>query len=115
MEVVIYHNPKCSKSRKTLDLIHSRNVEPKVVEYLQNPPSRSELEAILRTLDFGPRNLIRTGESEFKENGLDDPSITDDQLITAMLEHPILIQRPIVVAGRRATVGRPPENVLEIL
>lgn len=115
MEVIIYHNPRCSKSRKTLDLIHSRNVEPKVVEYLQNPPSRSELEAILRTLDVGPRNLIRTGESEFKENGLDDPSITDDQLITAMLEHPILIQRPIVVAGHRATVGRPPENVLKIL
>jgi len=90
-------------------------VEPKVVEYLQNPPSRSELEAILRLLDVGPRKLIRTGESEFKENGLDDPSTTDDQLITAMLEHPILIQRPIVVAGRRATVGRPPENVLEIL
>ena len=115
MEVVIYHNPRCSKSRKTLDLIRSRNIEPRIIEYLKTPPPPRELGAILRMLGAGPRELIRSGESEFGENGLGDPGLTDDQLIDAMIQHPILIQRPIVVANGRAAIGRPPENVLDIL
>jgi len=115
LEVVIYHNPRCSKSRKTLDLLRSKNIEPRIIEYLKTPPLPQELGTILRMLGVGPRELIRSGEPEFRENGLGDPGLTDDQLIDAMIQHPILIQRPIVVAEGRAAIGRPPENVLDIL
>ena len=115
MDVIIYHNPRCSKSRKTLELLRSNNVEPEVVEYLKSPPSREQLKAILVMLGVGPRDLLRTGEAAYKDCGLADTTLTDDQLIDAMLRHPVLVQRPIVVAGGRAAVGRPPENVLDIL
>lgn len=115
LEVVIYHNPRCSKSRKTLELLRSKDLEPRVVEYLKSPPSREQIEAILDMLDVGPRELIRSGEPEFKASGLDAADVTDTQLIDAMLRHPVLIQRPIVIIGDRAAIGRPPENVLGIL
>lgn len=115
MEVVIYHNPRCSKSRKTLELLRAKNIEPEIIEYLKSPPTCKQLAAILRLLDMGPRDLIRTGEAAYRENGIDDPSLTDDQLLDAMIEHPILIQRPIVVVGDRAAIGRPPENVLDLV
>jgi len=115
MEVVIYHNPRCSKSRATLALLHERGVTPKVIEYLKTPPTRETLEALLERLDLEPRGLMRTKEKIYRELGLKDPALSRDQLIEAMLAHPILIERPIVVAGDKAAIGRPPENVLGLL
>ena len=115
MEVIIYHNPRCSKSRATLALLREKGVEPKIVEYLKAPPSREELESILDKLGMAPRDLMRKKEKAYKELGLDEPSLDRDRLIGAMLENPVLIERPVVVAGDKAAIGRPPENVLEIL
>lgn len=115
MEVVIYHNPRCSKSRATLQLLRDRGIEPKVVEYLKTPPSRETLESILAALGKEPRELMRKNEKLYQELGLDDPSLDREALIEAMLENPILIERPIVVAADKAAIGRPPDKVLEIL
>lgn len=114
-EVTIYHNPRCSKSRATLELLRENGVEPRIVEYLETPPDRDEMERILGLLDMEPRELMRRQEPEFREAALDDPGLTRDTLILAMLQRPKLIERPIVVAGDRAVIGRPPEKVLEIL
>jgi len=113
--VTIYHNPRCSKSRQTLQLLHERGVDVQVIEYLKQPPSAAELERILKLLDLEPRELMRTREPEYRELGLDDPKLTRTQLIEAMVAHPRLIERPIVVHGSRAALGRPPERVLEIV
>ncbi len=115
MSVKIYHNPRCSKSRQTLQLLKDNNIEPEVVKYLETPPGREELEQILDMLGLEPRELMRRKEKEYKELGLDDPGLTRDQLIDAMVEHPRLIERPIVVKDGRAAIGRPPEKVLELL
>jgi len=115
MQVKIYHNPRCSKSRQTLQLLQEHGIEPEVVEYLNTPPDKNTLKKILRQLDLSPRDLMRHKENEYKENHLDDLSLTDDQLIDAMLKHPKLIERPIVVTDKGAAIGRPPENVLEVL
>ena len=115
MTVTIYHNPKCSKSRQTLELLREKGVEAKVVEYLKTPPSVAELRAILRKLGLAPRELMRRKEAAYKENGLDDQSLGEDRLIQAMVANPSLIERPIVLAGGTAALGRPPEKVLEIL
>lgn len=115
MEVVIYHNPKCSKSRKTLELLRSRNIEPRIIEYLQSPLDREQLSGILRLLDLAPRGLMRTGEAEYRDSGLANPEVSNDQLLQAMVEYPVLMQRPIVVCNGKAAIGRPPEQVLEIL
>lgn len=115
MEVTLYHNPKCSKSRETLALLEERGIKPKVVEYLKTPPSAAELEAILQRLRIEPRALLRTKEAAYADAGLDNPKLTREQLIAAMVANPIVIERPIVVAGARAAIGRPPERVLELL
>jgi arsenate reductase len=115
MTVTIYHNPRCSKSRQTLQLIEARGIKPKVVEYLQTPPSAAQLKDILRKLGIKPRDLLRTGEARYAELGLKDAEMDDDALIAIMAENPVLIERPIVVNGNKATIGRPPEKVLEIL
>lgn len=115
MTVKIYHNPRCSKSRQTLHILQEKGVDAEVIEYLKQPPSRAELVEILQALGLTPRELMRQGEAEYKEAGLDNPSLSDDQLIQAMLEHPRLIQRPIVVKGGQVVIGRPPERVLDIL
>lgn len=115
MEIIIYHNPRCSKSRQTLELIRQRDIEPVVIEYLQNPPTHLQLDSILRGLDMQPRDLIRKGEDAYKEMGLADESLGRDQLIDAMIKSPKLIERPIVVAGDEIVIGRPPELVLDIL
>lgn len=115
MRVTIYHNPRCSKSRQTLKLLEEHSVEPDIVEYLKTPPDAEELNRILDILGIEPRQLMRTGETAYKENQLDDPGLSRDQLVAGMIEHPVLIQRPIVVAGNRARIGRPPENVLDIV
>lgn len=115
MSVVIYHNPRCSKSRETLELIRGKGIEPKIVEYLKTPPSAKELKSLVARLGIVPRDLIRKKEAPYKDLGLDDPKLSDDALIKAMVENPVLIERPIVVKGDKAALGRPPEAVLKIL
>lgn len=115
MQVTIYHNPRCSKSRQTLQLLEENGIDPNVVEYLKTPPDKNTLKKILEQLKLSPRELMRRKEKEYKENHLDDPSLTDDQLIDAMLKHPKLIERPIVVTNKGTVIGRPPENILEVL
>ena len=115
MHVTIYHNPRCSKSRQTLELIRSRGIEPEIIEYLETPPDTDTFWKILRMLGMNPRQIMRTKEKEFREKGLDDESLGNDKLIEAMQEDPILIERPIVIAGNKAVIGRPPENVLDII
>ena len=114
MAVTIYHNPRCSKSRQTLQLLEDNNVKPMIVEYLKTRPSKSELKRILKKLNIKPRDLLRKKEEEYKAQGLDNNSLTDEQIIDIMLAHPKLIERPIVVKGNKAALGRPPENVLEL-
>ncbi|MEZ5505427.1 MAG: arsenate reductase (glutaredoxin) [Gammaproteobacteria bacterium] len=111
----IYHNPRCSKSRETLQLLESRGIKPDVVLYLETPPDAQTLKTLLKKLGLKPRELMRQKEAEYKEMGLQDPSLSDEQLIDAMVKCPKLIERPIVVQGKKAALGRPPENVLEIL
>ena len=113
--VTIYHNPRCSKSRQTLDLLEARGITPKVVEYLKHPPSAAELKAILKKLGIKPRELVRRGEPLYAELGLEDRELSEDDLIRLMVANPILIERPIVVSGAKAAIGRPPEQVLDIL
>jgi arsenate reductase len=115
MTVTIYHNPRCAKSRATLQLLEAKGMTPKVVDYLKTPPSAAELKAILKKLGLKPRDLIRKGEPRYAELDLKDRQLSDDQLIAVMVDNPILIERPIVVSGGRAAIGRPPEKVLEIL
>lgn len=114
-DVVIYHNPHCSKSRQTLELIRNRGIEPTVIEYLKTPPNKEELERILQLLGMSPRELMRRKEPEYREANLDDPGLTRETLILAMIQRPKLIERPIVLARGKAALGRPPEKVLEIL
>ena len=115
MAITIFHNPRCSKSRATLALLEERGLEPTIRLYLENPPDAEELRGILRKLGLTPRELMRTGEAEYKELGLADPALDDARLVEAMTTHPRLIERPIVLAGRKAAIGRPPESVLAIL
>ena len=115
MSVTIYHNPRCSKSRQTLALLEDRGVAPQVVHYLETPPDAATLERLLGLLGLGARDLMRRKEAPYKELGLAEPGLAEAELIRAMVENPILIERPIVVAGNRAALGRPPEAVLDIL
>ena len=113
--VRIYHNNRCSKSRATLALLEQHSSDVEVINYLDNPPSASELAQLLKQLHMTARQLIRSGEDEYQALGLDDPSLDEDALIAAMVTHPRLIERPIVVANGKAALGRPPESVLAIL
>ena len=115
MNTVIYHNPRCSKSRAALQLLQDRKIEPKIIEYLLTPPSVIELKTILEHLNISARELLRANEPEYSAAGLDNPTLSDDQIIEAIVEHPILLQRPIVVRDNRAAIGRPPENIVSIL
>jgi len=115
MAVTIFHNPRCSKSRATLALLQERGIEPDIRLYLENPPDAAELRRLLKQLGLAPRELMRKGEQAFREQGLADPRLSDEQLITAMAATPKLIERPIVIANGKAALGRPPESVLEIL
>ena len=115
MTVTIYHNPRCSKSRQTLSLLTERGIEPTVVTYLETPPDAATLGEILEQLGLEPRDLMRKKEAPYKELGLDDPGLSRDALIKAMVENPILIERPIVRTNGKSALGRPPESVLEIL
>jgi len=115
MAVTIYHNPRCTKSRETLALLEKKGLKPKIVDYLKEPPSAAELDRILKMLDASPRHLMRKKEAPYNEENLDDPDLSRADLIRAMVENPILIERPIVVCGDKAAIGRPPEAVLRIL
>ncbi|MBL4906724.1 MAG: arsenate reductase (glutaredoxin) [Sneathiella sp.] len=115
MSVKILHNPRCSKSRQTLSLLEERGIEPIVVEYLKTPPSKEELQDILAKLALSPRELMRKGEAEYKDNNLADDDLSDEQLIDAMIQCPKLIERPIVISNGKVRIGRPPESVLEIV
>ena len=113
--VRIYHNNRCSKSRATLSLLEERGVTPEIINYLDTPPSAAELTVLLRQLGMRARELLRTGEAEYRTLGLDNPALDEAALIQAMVTHPKLIERPIVVANGKAVIGRPPEAVLTIL
>ncbi len=113
MTVTIYHNPRCGKSRTTLKLLRDNGIEPTIIEYLNEPPSAGELRRILGMLGMKPRDLMRSKEA--REAGLNDSDLSDDALIDGMLANPIVIERPIVVSGDHARIGRPPEQVLEIV
>lgn len=115
MTVVIYHNPRCGKSRQTLSLLSERGIEPEIVRYLETPPSREQLEEILELLNMEPRDLLRKKQKEYQDAGLSNLNLSRDELIDAMVRQPILIERPIVLANGKAALGRPPEKVLEIL
>ena len=115
MHVVMYHNPRCSKSRQTLQLLKDRGIEPEIIEYLKTPPDRKKLKEILKLLGMKPRDLMRTKESVYREAGLNDEGLSEDQLLDAMIEHPVLMERPVVLANGKAALGRPPEQVLDIL
>jgi len=113
--VTLYHNPRCSKSRQALGLLRDRNVELEIVEYLKSPPSATELDRILELLAMEPRALMRKKEAVYEDLGLDDQSLDRKSLLQAMVEHPILMERPIAVADGRAALGLPPQNVLDVI
>jgi arsenate reductase len=115
MSVTLYFNPRCSKSRRALAILREQGIEPHIVDYLRDPPSKDELDRLLDLLGMDPRELMRRDEPEYAEANLDDPGLTRDTLVIAMAQRPSLLQRPIVVANGRAVVARPPERVLEVL
>jgi arsenate reductase (glutaredoxin) len=115
MSTKIYHNPRCSKSRQTLELLHNKGIETDVIEYLNIPPDADTLEKILSGLGMQPRELMRKGQDEYKTLGLDNENLSHDDLIKAMIENPILIERPIVITDKGIAIGRPIENVQKIL
>jgi arsenate reductase len=115
MEVRIYHNPRCSKSRQALELLRGNGIEPVVIEYLETPPGWQEINQLLGKLGADPRELMRTNEPEYKALNLDREDISREELIQALHEHPKLLQRPIVVTTDKAVIGRPPEKVMEII
>lgn len=114
-KVTIYHNPRCRKSREGLKLLQDHGIEPKIIKYLEDPPSEQELDRLLRLMDMSPYDLLRKQEKEFKELNLKEQKENRQALIHAMVTHPRLIQRPIVVKGDQAVLGRPAENILDIL
>jgi len=115
MSITIYHNPRCSKSRQTLSILEDKGMDIEIIEYLQTPPDAATLQALIKKLGITPKDLLRKGEEEFKQAGLDKKNVTDEEIIQAMLKYPKLIERPIVVNNDKAALGRPPENVLAIL
>jgi arsenate reductase len=114
-EITIYHNPRCSKSRQTLELLKENGIEPKILEYLTTPLTASELDSVFTKLDKDPREVMRTKEAEYKESGADNPDLSRGELINKIIEFPKLLERPIVVNGDKAAIGRPPESVLDII
>ncbi|MFV2056750.1 MAG: arsenate reductase (glutaredoxin) [Thiohalomonadales bacterium] len=115
MSTVIYHNPHCSKSRQTLEILQKQDINPEIIEYLKTPPTEAELSTLLELLGIPAREIVRSGEEEYKQLGLDDPNMTDTQIIQALVSTPKLIERPIVVRNGQAVIGRPPKKVLDLL
>ncbi|HKZ97025.1 MAG TPA: arsenate reductase (glutaredoxin) [Hyphomicrobiaceae bacterium] len=115
MSLVLYHNPRCTKSRQALKLLEDRGLKPRIVLYLESPPAAAEIKRLMKLLGLSPRQLMRAKEPLYKELGLDNPGLSERDLIGAMAENPILIERPILVSGTHAVIGRPPERILEIV
>jgi arsenate reductase len=115
MSTIIYHNPRCSKSRKALELLYQHQQYPRIIDYLETPPDANTLKQLLAKLKITARDLLRSKEKEYQLAGLDDESLSDDDIIAAMVKCPILIERPIIVIGEKAIIGRPPEKILELL
>ena len=113
--LVIYHNPSCSKSRETLQILEHSSLTPRVIEYLDEPPTRQELKIIIKMLGVSARDLLRTTEPLYEDAELDNEALSNDEIIAAICQHPILLQRPIVVSGERAAICRPPAKVLDII
>lgn len=111
----IWHNPRCTTSRKVLGMLEERGVSPRVTLYLETPPTRARLAEVIALMGIEPRALLRKKEELYKKLRLDDPAVTGEEIIDAMVAHPILIERPVVIRGKRAALGRPPEKVLDIL
>jgi arsenate reductase len=114
-KAIIYHNSGCSKSRETLQILQDSNIEPEIIDYLKTPPSAQELKRIVEMLGVSARDLLRRTEDAYKQADLDNDSLSDDDIINAIVEHPALLQRPIVICGDRAVIGRPPTLVLDII
>ena len=114
-KITIYHNPRCSKSRKTLEIIKSKNIEPKIILYLENKLSKAEVKDLLSKLRLSIRDILRTVGDEYKKNNLKNINLSDDELIGFLIKFPKLLQRPIVVKNSKAVIGRPPENILNLL
>ena len=114
MKPRIYHNPRCSKSRATLELLRDRGIEPEIIEYLKTPPAAEALRELIDKLGLQPRDIIRTGEAEFKQAGIDLAGADEDTIVALIGDHPNVLQRPIVETARAARIGRPPEQVLEL-
>ena len=114
-EITIYHNPKCSKSRKALEIIKSKNIEPTIILYLANKLSKTEVKNLLAKLGLPIRDILRTGEDEYKNNNLNNENLDDDELIDFLIKFPKLLERPIVIKNSKAVIGRPPENILNFL
>ena len=115
MSIIIYHNPKCSKSRQALELLLQKGIKPIIIKYLETPPSAEKIQEILNKLNYEPRDLMRKKEKVYNEKELSNQSLSDNALIQSMVKHPILIERPIVRKGDKAIVARPPENVRQLL
>ena len=114
-KIIIYHNPKCSKSRKALEIIRSKNIEPTIILYLVNKLSKTEVKNLLSKLGLSIRDILRTGEDEYKNNNLKNENLRDDTLTEFLVKFPKLLQRPIVIKNNKAVIGRPPENILKLL
>jgi len=114
-DITIYHNPRCSKSRATLELLREHGHEPRIINYLETPPDAEELESILENLELEPRDLMRTHEKEYQVAGADNPELSRKELIRILHDYPRLIERPIVIARGKAVIGRPPGKVLKII
>ena len=115
MSITIWHNPRCSKSRQTLKILNDLGLAPRIIEYLKTPPQTDELRDVLHRLRMSPRDLMRTREAPWRDLGLDNSDLADDALIEAMHEHPVLIERPVVLSDDRAVLARPPDRVLELV
>ncbi len=114
-EVTLYHNPGCSKSRAVLALLEENDISLEIVYYMDNPPDVKQLKGLLKKLDMNVRDVLRRSEPEFEELGLDDDDLAEEIVLDLLAKHPQLLQRPIVIAGNKAVLGRPPENVLEFI
>jgi arsenate reductase len=113
--LVMYHNPNCSKSRETLQILEDNHMSPDIIEYLEQPPTQQELKDVIKKLGVSARDLLRTTEPVYRETNLDVDTLSDDEIIEAICEYPALLQRPIVISGARAVIGRPPTRVLELI